>query len=271
MRHLYRAGLLLALCLGLFVTPAAAEGVTVTLHGEPLPGARLEQGVTWVPLRAFCQQMGSTVGWDEAAQAITVTDPGFDARFVLGDKTVEADGRYFWLSDAPVCRDGVTWVPVRGLAKLYGLTVGWDGDRMAVTLTGGSDFASAGQYYNSTDLYWLSRIIFAESGNQPLEGQIAVGNVVMNRLALEEYPDTVKGVIFDTKYGVQFTPSQNGTIYQEPSDQAVMAAKLVLEGAETVPDNTLYFISTKVSEKHWMKRTCQLITIIGGHSFFANP
>lgn len=270
MKHLYRTAALLALCLGFFILPAAAEGVTVTLQGTPIPGALLERDTTWVPLRRFCEALGSTVGWDGESQTITVEDKNFSARIALGDKTVEADGRFFWLSEAPFCRDGVTYLPVRGLAKLYGLDVGWDGENMAVTLTGGSPFADGTDYYDSTDLYWLSRIIFAESGNEPLEGQVAVGNVVLNRAACDQYPDTIKGVIFDKKYGVQFTPSTNGAIYKTPSEESVMAAKLVLEGARTVPENTLYFIATKVSETHWIKRACQLITTIGGHGFFAD-
>lgn len=272
MKHISRIALILLLCLALAL-PAAAAGntVSVTLRGTPLAGCLLEDSTTWVPLRSFCQQLGSTVGWDGDNDRITVTGEDFTACFTLGSRVVEANDRYFWLSAAPFCRQGITYVPVRGLAKLYGMDVGWDASSWAVTVTGGSPFAGAKEVYNSTDLYWLSRIIFAESGNQPLEGQIAVGNVVMNRLASDEYPNTVKGVIFDTKYGVQFTPAKSGSIYKTPSEQSVMAAKLVLEGAETVPDNTIYFISSKVSESHWMKRTCRLITIIGEHSFFANP
>ena len=51
-----RTAALLALCLGFFILPAAAEGVTVTLQGTPIPGALLERDTTWVPLRRFCVQ-----------------------------------------------------------------------------------------------------------------------------------------------------------------------------------------------------------------------
>ena len=100
---------------------------------------------------------------------------------------------------------------------------------------------------------------------------MAVGNVVMNRVASSNYPDTIWGVIFDTKYGVQFTPTKSGSIYKEPSEESVLAAKLVLEGAEVVPDNAVYFISSKVSDSNWIKRTCQKLAVIGDHTFFADP
>jgi len=271
MKAIYRAALLLALSLALLAAPASASGVTVALPTGDLAGCFLEDGTTWVPLRAFCESMGSTVGWDGATERITVQNENFTAYLTLGSRILEAEGRFFWMSDAPVCPEDITYLPVRALAGLYGLEVGWDGSRMAVTLTGGSPLQAADQVYNDDDLYWLSRIIFAESGNEPLEGQIAVGNVVLNRVAADEYPDTIYGVIFDDKYGVQFTPSVNGSIHKTPSQESVMAAKMVLEGAETVPDSALYFIGTTVSSSHWMKRTCDLLLTIGGHSFFANP
>lgn len=49
------------------------------------------------------------------------------------------------------------------------------------------------------DLYWLSRIISAESRGESLKGQIAVGNVVLNRVEEDDFPDTIPAVIFDRK------------------------------------------------------------------------
>ena len=46
-------------------------------------------------------------------------------------------------------------------------------------------------YYGARDVYWLSHIINAEAGNQPMDGQIAVGNVVLNRVADERFPNSV--------------------------------------------------------------------------------
>ena len=66
-----------------------------------------------------------------------------------------------------------------------------------------SSVPHASAYYNSTDLYWLSRIISAEAKGEPLAGQIAVGNVVLNRTRSAAFPNTVKDVIFDKKYGAK--------------------------------------------------------------------
>ena len=49
--------------------------------------------------------------------------------------------------------------------------------------------------YNDEDLDCLSRNIYFEAGNQSSIGKLAVGLVVMNRVASERYPDTICGVV----------------------------------------------------------------------------
>ena len=61
-----------------------------------------------------------------------------------------------------------------------------------------------------------------------------MGNVVLNRVADKQFPNTVKEVIFDDKYAIQFEPVENGTVYDEPTDSAVLAAKISLEGADVI-------------------------------------
>ena len=75
-------------------------------------------------------------------------------------------------------------------------TMTWDAATEVVSITRGSGAIQSGDsYYDQEDLFWLSRVIYAESGNQPLEGKMAVGNVVMNRVASPIYPNTVEGVL----------------------------------------------------------------------------
>ena len=102
----------------------------------------------------------------------------------------------------------------------------------AVSVVGGAS-ADTTETEGGDDLYWLSRIISAESRGEPLEGQIAVGNVVLNRVASADFPDTIYGVIFDDRWGGQFTPVRNGTIYQVPSARSVEAAGLSLSRGHT--------------------------------------
>lgn len=60
-----------------------------------------------------------------------------------------------------------------------------------------------------SDELLLAALIQCEAGNQPYEGQLAVGAVVMNRLRSGAYPNTINGVIYASG---QFTPALNGKV-----------------------------------------------------------
>lgn len=53
----------------------------------------------------------------------------------------------------------------------------------------------------------LASIIFCEAGNQPYEGQVAVGAVIMNRVKSGSYPNSVAEVIYQSG---QFGPAMTG-------------------------------------------------------------
>ena len=65
------------------------------------------------------------------------------------------------------------------------------------------------EFYDHDELYWLSKLIYAESGAEPFLGKLAVGTVVMNRVDSDEFPSNIVDVIFDKENGVQFTPTAN--------------------------------------------------------------
>ena len=94
-----------------------------------------------------------------------------------------------------------------------------------------------------------------------------MGNVVLNRTESGQFPDTVKEVVFDSQYAVQFTPVANGTIYQEPAASSVLAAKLCLEGAEVAGDS-LYFFAPAVSAGSWITQNRTYFAAIGSHHFY---
>ena len=49
--------------------------------------------------------------------------------------------------------------------------------------------------YTKSDLRYMSSIIYCEAGNQPYEGQVAVGAVVLNRVNSGSYPNSIEEVI----------------------------------------------------------------------------
>lgn len=165
---------------------------------------------------------------------------------------------------------GEICLSVSDLARLIGAETTWDDATESVDINATClvPVVSTEDYYNEEDLYWLSRIIQAEAGSEELEGMVAVGNVVLNRVAVDAYPDTVCGVIFDTNYGIQFSPVESGSIYCEPGEDAVTAAKLCLEGCSVAGDS-LYFVNPSVGLTSWFDATREFVASIGGHDFYA--
>ena len=121
---------------------------------------------------------------------------------------------------------------------------------------------------NYDEIYWLARIIEAEAAGEPYKGKLAVGSVIMNRVKSKEYPSTIYGVIFDQRYGVQFTPTINGTIYNEPSAESVKASKEILTSG-VINDRILYFVNHDKSKSEWFK-TKNYVFKIGNHTFYSN-
>ena len=100
-----------------------------------------------------------------------------------------------------------------------------------------------------------------------MEGQIAVGNVVMNRVASSEFPGTIPGVIFDRVDAVQFEPVENGTVYRSPSARSVEAAKRVLDGENTI-GSAMYFYAPALSQGIWINANRMYYRTIGCHRFY---
>lgn len=88
----------------------------------------------------------------------------------------------------------------------------------------------------------LARIIHAEAGYESFEGQLAVGNVIMNRVNSDKFPNTLKEVIYQPG---QFTPAMNGSLEKViPNDSSIEAAVRVLQG-EAVIHKALYFFNPR--------------------------
>lgn len=121
--------------------------------------------------------------------------------------------------------------------------------------------------YNEEDLYWLSRIVYAESRGESYEGKLAVANCVLNRVKSSIYPNTVYGVIFDRNYGVQYQPVANGTIYNTPDEDSIKAAKEAL-GGKNIIGECLFFFNPVTAQNFWISENREYYTTIGNHAFY---
>ena len=284
---------LLSLSAASLPAAAAPRTVPVTVDGALLSGVSyLENGVTSVPLRTLLDTAGGwNIYWDsDGRQAVAETEGRLTVTAKPGETVLTINGEDTAAPSAVYILNGRTYVPVRALGEALGWSVEWDSalggaavstvaspggeapdgtpDSSVGTVPGEGAPEDSGASYSEEDLYWLSRIISAESQGEPLEGQIAVGNVVMNRVASDEFPNTIQEVIFDQKYTVQFEPVSNGTIYHEPTALSVAAAKAVLNGAASVVGDCLYFYAPALSQGLWINANRTYYKTIGCHRFY---
>lgn len=128
--------------------------------------------------------------------------------------------------------------------------------------------SSADKSYTDEDLKWLAAIISAEARGEPFEGMLAVGTVVLNRTESCLFPDTVKDVILDCRYGVQFSPVADGSIKLPPTSESISAAILCLQGFRTDPD-ILFFYNPSLSDSTYFRESRTYEFRIGSHEFYS--
>jgi len=255
------AGAVLALSLS---APAAAAQVAVNGVLLGADEGWIQDGTSYVTLQALSREGDFVLRWDGATAWLEDEQTSLSAR--PGACYIEINGRALYVPDGVPVVEGRSALPLRLLEQALGGAVSWDEESRVASLDL-RDARPGTADYPQEDLYWLARIISAESRGEPLEGQIAVGNVVLNRVESEQYPDSVKDVVFDRNYGVQFEPVENGTVYDEPTATSVLAAKLALEGADVVGDS-LYFFAPALSAGRWIVDNCTYYTTIGCHRFY---
>lgn len=229
----------------------------------------LEDGRLWGPLTPIALTMGAEqVTVDEETGEILVLCRDRTLRAKAGEEVLEAEGRCFYAPGGVRIRSGDAVVPLTALADFFCAYLGYDEELRLVDLTlSGKEMESGEDFYDREELYWLSRIVEAEARGEPLEGKIAVANVVLTRTVDPNFPSTVKEVIFDTVGGVQFSPAYSGSIENDPGEESVLAAKLALDGEYVV--RALYFSMTKFADTCWASRHCERVATLGGHVFFA--
>ncbi len=245
------------------------EAIPISANGKSLRGYLIE-GTTYVPLRALAGALTeASVGYNAATKTATLNGKGLSLSVKNGAHRLYVNGRCLYLDmPAIILSDGSFYLPIRPLGEALSAAVGWNEEKRSVTVRKtDSGYKTAADVYDENDLYWLSRIISAESRGEPFLGQVAVGNVVLNRVRSRQYPNSIYGVIFDKKNGVQFTPAVNGQIYKAPTASAIEAAKVCLEGY-TLSESILFFYEPTIAESSWISKNRPFAFRIGAHRFY---
>lgn len=249
--------------------PAAASSASntgvpsqISINGEPLAAsAFLHENTLYLTAAPVISALFPEAQITFRDGQFSAAGDGVQVDAVVGNAYFAVNDRYFYAPDLVAAEQDLLLLPAEPLAQALGCALTTDPQTSVLDLAQVGQPATAGTYPEE-DLYWLSRAIYAESGNQPMKGRIAVGTVILNRVADPAFPNTVREVIFAPR---QFSPVDNGTIYLTPDTESVIAAKLCLDGAREA-ENCLYFNVTSMVS--WADRARTLSCTIGDHNFY---
>lgn len=128
---------------------------------------------------------------------------------------------------------------------------------------GGSSPSSSGTgKYTSEEVNLLAKVISAEARGESYEGQVAVGAVILNRVAHPSFPDSISGVVYQNG---AFSCVYDSNWYQPVADSAKRAAQDAINGWDP-SGGAIYYYNPDKTSNAWM-RSRTVIKVIGNHRF----
>jgi len=213
-------------------------------------------------LLALCILIASAVHYTQAADVLSKY--GSRGAEVTAIQTrLKRWGYYFGDVDGiygSQTRDAVIWFQRKHGLKVDGIA--GPETLEAIGLPTGIDPGGSGGTVTTADEQLLAHVISAEARGESLTGQIAVGAVVLNRVAHPSFPDTIAGVIYQKGAFTAVTNSQ----WQQPiAASAYTAARQALAGYDPSGGAIYYYNPAKTTNAFMLSRP--IITVIGNHRF----
>ena len=121
----------------------------------------------------------------------------------------------------------------------------------------------------------LTEALYFEARGESLDGQVAVAEVILNRVDSRLYPGSVCGVVRQRGGGgCQFSYVCDGRADQMrdkvSADRAGRIARAMLDGAPRVLTDGATHFHTRAVRPSWSKRFAKT-TVIGAHLFYRQP
>jgi N-acetylmuramoyl-L-alanine amidase len=133
--------------------------------------------------------------------------------------------------------------------------------------TGQTKPSRGGRTFSASELDLLARLVQAEAGGEPYQGQVAVAATILNRLDSPRFPNTITEVIYQVVNGYyQYSPVLDGRINQPAADSARRAVRDAVNGADPSLGATGFYNPRKTSNQ-WVRQQPVTVTI-GNHVFF---
>ncbi|GEN33303.1 cell wall hydrolase [Aneurinibacillus danicus] len=100
----------------------------------------------------------------------------------------------------------------------------------------------------------FARLLYTESKGQPFDGQVAMAVVVLNRVAIPDFPNTVCGVIYE-RYGsiLAFSPVDNGQIGKPADETAKRAVRETMPGCDPNKGAVFFYNPELTSQSNWIR------------------
>lgn len=202
---------------------------------------------TWEKLAAMASVAVDTQAWQ--GKALANTDTEMD---VYAEPDGAVIGKMYKNTVVTVVEEGTEWTKISsgsvvGCVRTESLLFGSAAvERANVTCAQGTRDAKTNEEIQaelkSEEIRLLAALIYCEAGNQSYEGKVAVGSVVMNRIASGRFPNTLEGVIYQRG---QFTPARSGKLARvlasgRTPSSCYDAAVDAMNGAKPV-GNVLFF------------------------------
>lgn len=100
----------------------------------------IENGSTYVPLRALAEAFDLSVSWEQETKTVYIGEKGGNP--TLSDNiNICIDGKEFEARDAagnrvyPILKEGTTYMPLRAIGEAFGKNVAWDNVKRCVYIT----------------------------------------------------------------------------------------------------------------------------------------
>ncbi|CAM3771526.1 cell wall hydrolase [Mesobacillus zeae] len=119
---------------------------------------------------------------------------------------------------------------------------------------------------SNVDKDLMARLVRAEAESEPYAGKVAVATVILNRVASPQFPNSVRGVVYENVKGhYAFSPVKNGRI-NRPADAASKRAVNEALAYSGQGKGSLYFYNPRTASSSWVFSRQTTVTI-GNHRF----
>ena len=262
-----------AMCFG-GISAIGATPVDIAINGKLIEinsNIYIKDGYTMLPARKLTEILGcNEILWNNETKTATFKTKSDELSVQAKSKMAYLNGNKKTMPVPCEIVNDKTYLSARFLCETFDADVSWNDKTHTVYIEKDGINLSDEHLetdYTSHDLEWLAKIVHAEAQGELHDGKVAVANVVINRKESKEFPNNIYDVIFDRKYGVQFTPTISGSIYNDPSKESYKAAKQALFGNNVV-GNCLYFLNPKKASSMWIVNNRLFYQSIGNHDFY---